>query len=54
LATQRLDLTAAQAEVGGEPRVLLLMISGGKTTSTTGRVWSVEAMENVASAAQMP
>lgn len=54
LATQRLDLTAAQAEVGGEPRVLLLMVSGGKTTSTTGKLWLVEALETVASASQLP
>lgn len=49
-----LDLTVAEAETGGQPRVLLIMLSGGRTTSTTGKVWFVQALESVASAGDLP
>lgn len=53
-----LNLSAAEALVGGEPRVLLVSIVGARfgtsSGATEGGLYAIEAFEAIATAAQMP
>lgn len=53
-----LDFTVAEAEITGEPRVLLVSIVGAtfstKDAGTTGYLYGVTALEMIATATEMP
>lgn len=58
IAEGSLDLSSSEAQVSGEPRVLLVSIVGArfgtKSGATEGGLYAVEAFETIATAAQMP
>jgi len=58
IAEGTLTLSQAEAESGGEPRVLLISIVGARDISKSAgldvELYAVEVMESIASASQMP